>query len=464
MKKVIYSLSIAVAASSFVLTSCSREFTETQFFQEEIATPVTTVEQLESFVRGSYAKMRSTNYLGSLYRGYAQIHTDETYCTQYSGRNVQWATYTFTSLSGDPENTWYSIYQTVGNANIVINSSDNLTLAGQSGTAAIANRIKDLKGQAYAVRALAFFDLLRLYGQEYSGGTVGVVLPTIYNPNAKMGRATVAETRAQIESDFANALANIGASASTGSTSINVNAVKALMSRYYLYTGDYTKAAAYAEEVISSGTYSVVPSGDFATSFTKAGGVNSIFELALGLNGALGTTSYDYLMNPGGYANIAVLPSLVSSYADADVRKNVIVQDDEYYLAGKFSDLTGATNIKLIRYEEVLLNAAEAYLSTNPTKSLEYYNQIVTNRGLSAVSVVTLDMIKEERKKELAGEGFRYWDLLRWGETIPYYTSAGVRDSSKDKKIGDKLLTFPIPQSETNVSGSLVVSNPGYDN
>ncbi|EKB59550.1 RagB/SusD family nutrient uptake outer membrane protein [Bergeyella zoohelcum] len=467
MKKLIYSLSIIAATSSLVFTSCSRDFTETQFFQEELAAEITTVEQLESFVNGTYVKMRSSSYLGSQYRGYAQVHTDETYCTQFSGRNVRWATYTFTSSDGDVEGTWYAIYQVVGNANIVINASNNLSLGGQSGTTAITNRIKNLKGQAYAARALAFFDLLKLYGQGYSGGNLGVVLPTQYKPETLMPRASIAETKAQIESDFENALKNIavGANASRTKIEFDIHAVKALMSRYYLYTGDYMKAAQYADQVIASNNYEVISSGDFVSSFAKEKTKNSIFELALGLNGALGTTSYDYLMNLNGYANIAVLPSVVSMYENSDVRKNVLEQDGEYYISGKFSDLKGTTNIKLIRYEEVLLNAAEAHLNLgNTAKALNYYNELITNRGLNAVTLVDLDTIKKERTKELLGEGFRFWDLLRWGEVIPYYDNIGVRDASKDKMIGDNLLAFPIPLRETNTPGSLIISNPGYDN
>ena len=75
---------------------------------------------------------------------------------------------------------------------------------------------------------------------------------------------------------------------------------------------------------------------------------------------------------------------------------------------------------------------------------------------------MTLSDIKNERVRELIGEGVRYWDLLRWGDAIPYYNSSGVQESSRN--VGNQLLTMPIPDTETNVSGTLVVSNPGYDN
>ena len=476
MKKIVYSA--LVVLSIVGMTSCSRDFTETQFFQEEQAAPITTAEQLESFVRGTYLKMRATNYLGNKYRATGQIHTDETYSTTFSGRNIDFATYSLLSTSADPEDIWYAIGQTIGNANIVINSSDNLTYRGTANAQALT-QVKYLKGQAYALRAQALFDLLKLYGQEYSGGSLGVVVPLVYNPNAQQARSTVAETRAQIESDFQAALDNLGTTGKVADkTYLNQYSVKALMSRYYLYKGDYAKVIQYAGDVINSGKYSVIPASELAISFTKENAANSVFELAVGLNGAAGTNSYANLVNSAGYKNIAVLPNVYNSYESGDVRKDLIVQgivrsgQNAYFLNGKFSDVNGNSNIKVIRYEEVLLNAAEAEIQAGSSvNALNYYNKIRQARGLAAASSVTLDLIKKERTLELIGEGLRYWDLLRWNSTIPYYNKNGVRvssdpDNSKigDKSVGNKLLAFPIPRKETTSPGSLVVSNPGYDN
>ena len=476
MKKIVYSA--LVVLSIVGVTSCSRDFTETQFFQEEQAAPITTAEQLESFVRGTYLKMRATNYLGNKYRATGQIHTDETYSTTFSGRNTDFATYSLLSTSADPEDIWYAIGQTIGNANIVINSSDNLTYRGTANAQALT-QVKYLKGQAYALRAQALFDLLKLYGQEYSGGSLGVVVPLVYNPNAQQARSTVAETRAQIESDFQAALDNLGiVGQASDKTYLNQYSVKALMSRYYLYKGDYAKVIQYAKDVIDSGKYFVIPASELALSFTKDNAANSVFELAVGINGASGTNSYANLLNSAGYKNIAVLPSVYSSYESGDVRKGLIIQgavrpgQNAYFLNGKFSDVNGNSNIKVIRYEEVLLNAAEAeiHAGTN-AQALIYYNMIRQARGLAAASSVTLDLIKKERTLELIGEGLRYWDLLRWDSTIPYYNRNGVRVSSDpnnskigDKSVGNNLLAFPIPRKETSSPGSLVVSNPGYDN
>ena len=466
MKKIIYTALVAVTVNGLVLTSCSDDFTETRFFQSEQAEPLTSVEQLESFVRGTYAKMRNTYYLGSFYRAYAEVRSDEMYNNLATDRLTTYTDYTIKSSSSEARSTWKALYGAIADANIVINTSENLTWGKSSNSTTIANKVKNLKGQAYAARALATFDLLRLYGQKYSGGTLGVVLPTVYNPNGMAARATIAETEAQIEADFQAALNNIGSTTDTSDkTYISPLAVKALMTRYYLYKGDYARVAALVAD-IKAGPYKVVASGDLASSFNKENADNSIFELAVGLNGALGVNAYDYLLNTDGYGQIQVLPSAKALYSTGDVRLNLFKDKDENdteFLLKKFPSVKGIGNIKVIRYEEVLLNGAEAAFQIgDTTTALVYYNLIRQNRGLAAATSLTLSDIKNERVRELIGEGFRYWDLLRWGDAIPYYDSSGVRKSSRN--VGDKLLAMPIPDTETNVSGTLVVSNPGYDN
>lgn len=467
MKKIIYTALVAVTVNGLILTSCSDDFTETRFFQAEQAAPLTSVEQLESFVRGTYAKMRNTYYLGSFYRAYAEVRSDEMYNNLATDRLTDYTNYTIKSSSSEARSTWKALYGTIADANIVINASENLTWGKSTKSTEIANRVKNLKGQAYAARALATFDLLRLYGQKYSGGNLGVVLPTVYNPNGMAARATIVETEAQIEADFQAALNNIGSTTNrSDKTFISPLAVKALMTRYYLYKGDYTRVVNLVAEIHNTGPYKVVKHGDLASSFNKENAENSIFELAVGLNGALGVNAYDYLLNTDGYGQIQVLPSAKALYTTGDVRLDLFKDEkgnDTDFLLKKFPSVKGIGNIKVIRYEEVLLNGAEAAFQNGDTaKALVYYNLVRENRGLAAATSLTLSDIKNERVRELIGEGFRYWDLLRWGDAIPYYDSSGDQKSSRN--VGDKLLAMPIPDTETNVSGTLVVSNPGYDN
>ena len=477
MRKIIYTL--LSLTTGFALTSCSKDFTETQFHQGEQMAPLSSVEQLTSFVNGTYVKMRDVYYLGSYYRAYGEVRSDEMYNTEKTGRLLGVSTYTMKTTEQEAESTWKAIYRVIGNANIAINAADNLTWGGSNDPVETANEIKRLKGQAYTIRALALFDLLRLYGQQYAGGTLGVPIPLQYDPNASSTRATVAQTEAQIESDLnrANDLFEaigdvVEQTSSSEKNYISPLALKAIASRYYLYKGDYAKVAELSEEIISSGKYAVAAKDDLQGTFSKPDAENSVFELTVGTTSSLSSDSYDFLVHYSpGYAQLAVSEQAVNLYEAGDVRKNLITSgrlggQTKYFLNNKFYGTQGSNNIKVIRYEEVLLNAIEAHLNTDDPagtgdKTKRYYNTLRHERGLSDVSAVTLDDLKKERVRELVGEGQRYWDLLRWGAAIPQLNSAG--NVVRSRNIGDKLLAFPIPKSEVDSPNSGGVSqNEGY--
>jgi len=128
--------------------------------------------------------------------------------------------------------------------------------------------------------------------------------------------------------------------------------------------------------------------------------------------------------------------------------------------------------------EEVYLNAIEAHLrSDDPTgggdKTKGYYNTLRQKRGLTATTTaISFEELTKERSRELLGEGFRYWDLLRWSYyekdnhtktiIIPQYNKTGVADAANNKTVPNRLFAFPIPQAERNSEYSNVPQNDGY--
>ncbi|QQQ26780.1 RagB/SusD family nutrient uptake outer membrane protein [Chryseobacterium indoltheticum] len=462
MKKIIKIgfLSLSIAAATI---ACSEDFVEREFYQDVEQAPLKTVNEVQAFVRGIYSSMRATAYYGADFLAYAEVRSDEMYSTLQAGyyQNV----YNYTMLSNDPYavNTYNQIYTAVAKANIVINT-DMSTLEGG---AANQNAGFYAQGQAYGLRAITFFDAFRLYGQKYiPTGTLGIVLPLKYDPKALMPRATIAETEAQIEADFTKALALMTANSSGQSaskTELNINSLKGMMSRFYLYKGDYVKVRSLTADIYKK--YTVASPDLFQTTFSfimNGAAPNSIFELAVGINSSLSTGSYRQRLNPQGYANVVVSKAAYDSYTDTDIRKKLItISGGVRYLSnnngtGKYTNIVGADNIKMLRYEEILLNGVEAELNGgDPLKALEYYNLIITNRGLPAATSVTIPLLKQERMKELLGEGLRQWDLRRWGDTVPRPSSA-----STDANLN----AFPIPRGETDLANSPIKSNPGYDN
>lgn len=455
MKKRLFTIALVSATILSLNVSCSEDFVEREFYQNVEQAPLTNLQEMQAFIRGAYASMRASTYYGADFLAYGEVRSDNMYSNLAGGyyQNIQ--NYTMLSTDAYASGTWNQIYTMIAKTNIAINADvDSFT-----GTDLSKSQSRFSQGQAYALRAQGFFDLLRLYGQKYTGGDLGIVLPTVYDPKAKMPRATIAETEAQIEADFNKALemmTNNSTTLSAGNkTELNIPSLKALMSRYYLYKGDYAKVRQLTNEIVATNSYQVIPSGLLNVSFAytmNGAAPNSMFELAVGQVSSLGTTSFGYRLNPAGYANIQVKAGVVNNlYQANDLRRSLINANN--FITGKYTNISGNDNIKVIRFEEVLLNGIEAELNGgDPTKALAYYNQIIAERGLEPATSVSLADLKDERARELIGEGFRQWDLLRWGDKS--YVPATANPLH---------VAFPIPRAEINIDGTLIKPNPGYE-
>jgi len=126
---------------------------------------------------------------------------------------------------------------------------------------------------------------------------------------------------------------------------------------------------------------------------------------------------------------------------------------------GKFPDNQGYDNVSIIRYEEVILNYAEALFETSGD-ALTEINKITSKRGASAYTApLTKDDILNERRKELIFEGFRYDDLLRTGQDIE--KTSLQQNFLATIPYGDPRLAWPIPQSEMDANSNMV-QNTGF--
>ncbi|MDV7697027.1 RagB/SusD family nutrient uptake outer membrane protein [Chryseobacterium soli] len=487
MKKYLIAFSV-IALTATTVTSCSEDFVETQFNQSKPQEDIKTVEELQSFVFGAYGTMRNASYYGCDFVLIPELRSDAMYSNNRSGYYTTVSNYTMLSNDAYASGPYTAIYTVIAKANIILATSNNLTWGATVDPTEIANKIKSLKGQAYAVRAQALFDALRLYGQQYAGGSTGIVVPLQYNPGANMARASVAQTQAQIEADFNSAIANLTGNSNqvfSDKTVLNEFSVKALMSRYYLYKGDYTKVRSLVNDVVASGKYSVIPRDSYLTSWTlNNAAANSVFELAVGPIAALSSTSINAKISPtNGYQNVPVKSAVITSMSTQDIRRQIFGTSGIVagtFIAAKYPNQNGEDNIRISRYEEVILNGIEAELNGgSAAKAQTYWEMILKNRlsdivdangnvttsiaqQIANLGPIDTTKLRSERRKELLGEGFRMWDLLRWGGPIPKNaTNGGV---TANIAIGDNKLAFPIPLAETNVAGTLVTSNPGYDN
>jgi hypothetical protein len=144
------------------------------------------------------------------------------------------------------------------------------------------------------------------------------------------------------------------------------------------------------------------------------------------------------------------------------------MMDMSYFQVGQF------INLKLMRYAEVLLLAAEAHLQAgNAPKATEYINMVRTRAKETPLTTVTLDDIKMEKRLELCNEGVRYQDLVRWGDAkaamgeqgkdVPAYTGSEIQWNWHNSKYGfqDKNVLLPIPLKELELNPNMT-PNTGW--
>lgn len=444
------------------VTACSNDFLENEQFN---TTPqdIQSVEDLSALMSGALIRSKDVTYYGRDMIVFGTVRGDVAFSDANSGRFRSPAYYNMISTDAYATDTFTQIYRVIGQLNVIINSTYV--------NAAREAEIKKIKGQALVWRANAYLDLLKLYGQEHTGGTLGVPLILEYDTSAeKPARATVAETHAQIASDFEAGIALLndsGTPTSTPKDLINYYSANGLAARYYLYKGTPASIQlAYdrASIVINSAKYSVIGSDLYVNSFGQnLTAANSVFEIAVGDKARLGTTSLAYIYKKQGYGDIRPVTSFVNSFAAGDVRNDIFtVTNGNKYVSAKYPDMSGNNSIKILRYEEVLLTRAEAnlMLGIDAQQADADLNQVVTNREVPAYTGATLAEVRAERKKELFFEGQTYWDMLRQGLDIPQYDAAGTQIATLVNGSEPKLI-FPIPQRELDVNKT-IQPNPGF--
>ena len=379
--------------------------------------------------------------------------------------------------------------------------------------------------EAKVFRALSHFELVTLFG------TAPVVDHLLTPGEYQQPNSTPAELWAAVEKDLTEAI-NSGAlpsknGANDAETGIRATKefAQALLGKAYLFQGKYSEAASMLDNVINSGKYALF-TGDYDLQFHAAYNNNceSVFELQKRYDTEQMWNQMDMVfimqgwrtdkLNYGGQALNTIAQGMYGfsnprkSLYDAFVawegedgyRKNktlwsydqlkafgVEIQpgasvygnegsffwknqayredcsvDMSYFQIGQFIDL------KLMRYAEVLLLAAEANLQAgNSAKALQYINEIRTRAKETPLAAVTLDDIKMEKRLELCNEGVRYQDLIRWGDAktalgqqgkdVPAFTGTEVQWNWHNSKYGfqDKNVLLPIPLKELELNPNM---------
>lgn len=444
-----------------------------------------TPQDFEQAANGMYAGFRAGGYYaGSGFAGDLVIVPDvladnlifNTEGRQSGRRTAEW---TYNS-NETPTAIYGGAYFIISRANAIISQIDNLS------DSAFKNNIL---GQALAVRGACHFDVARFYSKiptqsADANQSIGIAYVESFDPLQKPARlTTVQETYEKIIADLEQASTLIAAD--NDPFEMSLKAVKGLLSRVYLYQGNYQLARQRAEECIALGT-TVMPRTAVAN-FWQDGYVanqEELFTIRLTQqdNIQLGV-GFNQLLSGEIFSEFVGDRSFVQLYTTQDIRRNVYFTQSStngqvYFHVNKyFRDLANLRWVdgKYIRMSEVYLNLAEAaYRLGDNATALTAVNMIRSNRynnfsNPNETGQALLDAIMLQRRLELAMEGDRFFTLKRLGLPLQRSGLGHLADgtgniaSPQTVPANDHRWQMPIDQQTINLNNN-IVQNAGYTN
>ena len=446
MKRIFYILSMVLALS----TSCKKEYLDTKpTDQYSDVTVFSTTANAYSAINGLHRMLYEQS--GNYYTAYNQDK-----CGQQSINIVA-------DLLGDDvllpnsTNSWYrSVYQWVDHRSetaawprytytfyymVIVNA--NMILQNIDAATGLDTEKKLIKGQALAYRAWAHFMLVQFFGKRYDASAkpnsqFGVPI-MLTNETKGFPRATVEEVYTQIIKDLDDAMTNLtGAPARTSKSHIDLSVVKGIRARVALTMQDWTNAVKYASEARAG--YSLMTNAEYTSGFNTL----SNREWMWGSKVQDDQTNYFYgffafMSGNGPSSNIKATPKVINAdlynlIPTTDIRKKcwdptgVNVPAPSGGLKAKYGILKFLTTTPTsssfmgdpvyMRAGEMYLIEAEAKAKLNDATAQDVLFTLVSNRDPGYVKSTKtgqalVDEIILQRRMELWGEGFRFFDLKR---------------------------------------------------
>jgi hypothetical protein len=380
-------------------------------------------KNVESTLIASYSDLVSFDVLGGRAQLYSELLSDNIglnevilSATDFTG---QVALRNTNILNKDVDFLWTNGYRAIARANAVVSAVDNKTVS--DGTAASAQ--EKWKGEALFIRAVAHFELVRLFAQPYSNNPasdLGIPIRTrSLSQDEKLPRATVDQVYTQVIKDLTDA---IGLLPDENGNRATTWTVKGYLARVYFSKLDYTNARAVAEDVLTN-SGQTLQENPF-TAFRNIGNVvpqgGVVFQIVKSDNpfGSFRPQSNQYSLSQG--AN-GVFDALVAS-GPQDFRANTATGTS---IAGgrAFSRKWDANtaNIPVVRVAELYLTHAEAAAQASDLgAAADSYNAVrgfALGAGYTPVTfgsqAEALEAIRAERRIELVFEGDRLHELRR---------------------------------------------------
>lgn len=455
-----------------ILSSCSD-------FLEESSQDLMIPKSVKDYKELFFGEVMKTNSR-EIPHPYLEYMTDDVQDMCYYGtrptpisndfRESVWAYYTWqqnpeVGISNEftADVAWVSYYHKILMTNIIL---DNLpTMTGTE------IERKDLAGEAYFMRAFSYFMLANLYGQPYNAATADKDLCVPINDEISlsdrmMKRATNAVVYAKMEEDINRSIQCFKA-AGIEKTIFRPNLPSAYLfaARIALFQQKYNATILYCDSVLESTPHTLykLKEEDDQKFLSLA---NKEILLSYGI-----TTFETQMKGDFRYVGqLVVSDDLINQYSDDDLRmtrffKHTVgnqtrptTKQYSLYSPQKWSNISSTVYSYAFRLSEAYLNRAEAYAELGyANKALADLNELRENRMKVGATPLTIDTdgivttVRKERRRELAFEGFRWFDLRRYGcpPLKHVYSSKETEDAGDNFELNDKKsYVLPIPKSE----------------
>ena len=484
---------ITVTMFSFLI-GCDLEYFPTDQLSDE--TVKNSPELLSNLTIGTYSRIRGTNYM-RLRHFLQELPGDELAWCKNSGDHICNA-YSYNRLvnSNACSNFWKEAYYGIFQANKIIEAVDDNA----------AQTLLQLKGENLFLRAFMNYDLVRLFSRPYSQNpeeNPKILLMDKSDANTLAARSTVKESYEFIVNDLLKAADLMQTNKSNIFASKEV--AWALLARMYLYMEQNDKAIEYADKVINSGRYELVPTEELSDYYTLLPETNpeTIFAIKCQSSENLGKSGIGSLYTKEGWGEIFVSTTHQALiYKNPNDERLKFVEPDYILDAGgnKIPDLTEACGYRVVkrldyskyynlkytfqegiallsspvvlRLAEMYLVKAEAYAKTagKEADAIEMVNIIRRRAGLTGDQLFTpddlkeydsiLDIVLDERRLELAWEGHRSFDLFRNNRSLDRSFTHNEGWSGSQLILPTSNLIVPyIPEAEITLNPNLI-QNP----
>ncbi|WP_420155103.1 RagB/SusD family nutrient uptake outer membrane protein [Siphonobacter sp.] len=483
---------LLTAGLALSLTACDKDYLETQptdaVSEQSVFTSIPNAwAALNGIHRQLYSQQGDMDQAGQMG---LMIHFDalgDDVVMTSTGNGWYNGTYRWTMHRSDVASTvrftYLFYYKLIANANMIIANIDKIT--GDE------KEKNDIKAQALTYRAWSHFMLVQLYGQRYEAGAANTQLGVpimVVNTTEGQSRATVAEVYTQVNKDLDEAIALFGTVTATHAKShFNISSAKGMQARVALTMGEWTKAATLAKEARAK--YTLMSQAQYLQGFNNITNPEWIWGSSpLSVQTTYFHSFFAFMSGNFNSTNIRTNPKAINSklyatIAATDVRKQLWDPtgkntafpvppsgERKEYMNRKFlaeSSSSSLGDVVYMRAAEMYLIEAEAlaHAGKDADAAKVLYDLVVSRDPSYTQSTATgtalLNEILTQRRVELWGEGFRFFDLKRLNQSLDRTGTNHQQALALVMTIpaGDSQWQYLFPRAELNVNPN-IVQNP----